>query len=110
MRILIDECAPRALKLFLDTKGHECSTVQECGWSGTQNGELLRLANAKFEAFVTIDTNLTYEQNLTGLRISIIVIRAASNQLNALQASFPACAAALQSVKPGEVVFVDSPA
>src|SRR6476660_9670993 len=101
MRILIDECAPRALKLFLETKGHECSTVQECGWSGTQNGELLRLANDKFAAFVTIDTNLTYQQNLTALRISIIVIRAASNRLNALQTCFLACAAALESVKPG---------
>jgi len=40
MRILIDECAPRALKKHLMDHGHECRTVQEAGWSGKQNGEL----------------------------------------------------------------------
>jgi len=46
MRIPIDECAPRALKKHLMNHRHECRTVQEAGWSGKQNGELLRLAEA----------------------------------------------------------------
>jgi hypothetical protein len=44
MRILIDECAPRALKRHLVKLGHVCRTVQEAGWSGKKNGELLSLA------------------------------------------------------------------
>ena len=44
MKILIDECAPRALKKHLTNYSHECLTVQEAGWSGKQNGELLDLA------------------------------------------------------------------
>ncbi len=43
MKILIDECTPRALKKHLVNHGHECLTVQEAGWAGMQNGELLSL-------------------------------------------------------------------
>src|SRR6266403_1407223 len=64
MRVLIDECAPRALKKHLTHHGHECLTLQEAGWSGKQNGELLSLAEAAFDVFVTVDTNLRYQQNL----------------------------------------------
>ncbi len=48
MKVLIDECAPKALKNFLAKQGHECLTVQEAGWSGKQNGELLRLAETAY--------------------------------------------------------------
>ena len=48
MKILIDECAPRALKLSLAAHGHECLTVQEAGWTGKSNGELLSLAETAF--------------------------------------------------------------
>jgi hypothetical protein len=43
MKILIDECAPRALKRNLTAYGHDCLTVQEVGWSGKENGKLLAL-------------------------------------------------------------------
>jgi hypothetical protein len=36
MKVLLDECAPRALKRHLASSGHACSTVQEQGWSGIQ--------------------------------------------------------------------------
>lgn len=68
MKVLIDECAPRALCLFLSKQGHECQTVQETGWSGKQNGELLDLAEAGFDVLITLDTNLRYQQNLSGRR------------------------------------------
>ena len=57
MRILIDECAPRALKKHRIKQGHECRSVQEAGWSGKKNGELLRLAEADFDVLVTVDSN-----------------------------------------------------
>ena len=49
MNVLIDECAPKALKAFLTKHGHESRTVQEAGWAGKQNGELLKLAEAQFD-------------------------------------------------------------
>jgi predicted nuclease of predicted toxin-antitoxin system len=71
MRVLIDECAPRALKKVLLGYGHVCRTVQEAGWTGKQNGELLKLAETAFDVLVTLDTNLRYQQNLTGRTISM---------------------------------------
>jgi Domain of unknown function (DUF5615) len=70
MKVLIDECAPKALKVALAASGFDCTTVQEAGWSGKENGELLALADASFDVVVTIDRNLRYQQNLTGSRIA----------------------------------------
>jgi len=81
MKVLIDECAPRALKYTLAVHGHECLTVQEAGWSGKENGELLALAEAEFDVLVTVDTNLRYQQNLAGRKIAIVILRAQSNRL-----------------------------
>src|SRR5215831_18589502 len=45
MRVLVDECAPKALKHFLIKQGHRCLTVEDAGWSGKQNGDLLGRPN-----------------------------------------------------------------
>jgi hypothetical protein len=60
-------------------------SVQEAGWAGKRNGELLKLAEGSFAVFITLDTNLQYQQNLAGRQIAIIVIRAQSNRLNHLK-------------------------
>jgi predicted nuclease of predicted toxin-antitoxin system len=106
MKVLVDECAPRALKDFLTHAGHECLTVQKAGWSGKQNGELLVLAENKFDVFVTVDTNLRYQQSLMGRKIGVVIINARSNRLAHLSPHFPACAKAIQSIRPGAVVTV----
>lgn len=106
MKVLIDECAPKALKTFLAKHGHECRTVQEAGWSGKQNGELLALAGTAFDVLVTVDTNLRYQQNFAGRKIAIVVIQSSSNRLNHLVKFFPACVSALHEIKAGEVVLV----
>ena len=53
MRVLLDECVPRALRN--DIPGHEVRTVAEAGWAGVKNGELLRLAAAAFDVLITVD-------------------------------------------------------
>ena len=106
MRVLIDECAPKALKHYLASHGHECRTVQEAGWSGKENGELLELAETEFDVLLTLDTNLRYQQNLAGRRIAIAVLRARSNRLGDLSPHFPACLKAVETIKPGDIVHV----
>ena len=106
MRILIDECAPRALKKHLTGYGYECVTVQEANWSGKQNGELLGLAEPTFDVLVTLDTNLEYQRNLAGRRIAVVILRAVSNRLVDLRQHFPACVTAVAKIKPGEIVQV----
>ena len=65
MRVLIDECAPKALKVFLAKRGHESRTVQEAGWAGKQNGELLKLAESistcSLRLIPTYGTNRTWK-------------------------------------------------
>jgi predicted nuclease of predicted toxin-antitoxin system len=106
MRVLIDECAPKALGRFLRQNGHECHTAQEAGWAGKQNGELLQLAENTFDALITSDTSLRYQQNLAQRKIAIVMIRAHSNRPADLYQHFPSCAQALENIKPGEFVQV----
>ena len=108
MKVLIDECAPKALKVALAAGGFDCTTVQEAGWSGKENGELLILADASFDVMVTIDRNLRYQQNLTGRKIALLIVCARSNRVVDLKPYFPACIAALRTIQPGTVVEVGS--
>jgi hypothetical protein len=62
VRVLLDECLPRRLKR--DLVGHDVRTAPEMGWAGKSNGELLALAAGEFDAFLTVDRNLSYRQNV----------------------------------------------
>ena len=94
------------MKEVIAANGHECLTVQETGWSGKANGALLDLAEGNFDVLVTVDTNLKYQQNLTGRKLAVVILRARSNRLTALIPHFPACLKALASVEPGEIIYV----
>jgi Protein of unknown function (DUF433) len=55
-----------------------CRTVVECGWPGKKNGELLGLADPRFDVLLTLDKNLPYQQNLDAKRIAVLIVRAHS--------------------------------
>ena len=82
MGILLDEDLPRRLGASL--VGHEVSSAQRCGWSGIKNGNLLALAATKFDVFLTMDSNLEYQQNLATLPIAVLVVAAVSNRMEHL--------------------------
>jgi hypothetical protein len=98
MRLLLDESIP--VKFRRSLPNHEVQTVVEMGWSVVKNGKLLALAADGFDAFVTVDKNLPYQQNLTSLPLAVIVLDAVSNELLALQPLLPALERALLSLKP----------
>ena len=79
MRLLLDESIP--VKLRRSLPNHDVRTVVEMGWSGVKNGELLAFAANEFDAFVTVDKNLPYQQNLTTLSVAVVVLDAASNEV-----------------------------
>lgn len=70
MKILLDECVPSPMQKLLS--GHTCSTVQDLGWSGIKNGELLQRARREFDLFITSDQNIRYQQNLAARSIAIL--------------------------------------
>ena len=104
MRVLLDECVPRGLGAHLP--GHEVKTVAETGWTGVKNGALLQLAATRFDVLLTVDRNVEYQQNFTGLTIAVIVIAASSNDIAVLRPLMPAVLSALASVTPGTVTHV----
>jgi predicted nuclease of predicted toxin-antitoxin system len=106
MRILIDECAPKALKAALVAGGYDCTTVQEAGWSGKENGELLALAEVGFDVVVTLDRNVRYQQNLTGRKIALLIVHARSNRVVDLQPHFADCIEALLTIQPGTMIEI----
>ena len=83
MRILLDEPVPRRLGSLLI--GHEVTTVPRIGWAGIKNGELLALAATKFDAFLTTDQNIEFQQNLAALPLAILVIVAKSNRMKDIE-------------------------
>lgn len=101
MKILLDECVDERLAHDLD--GHDVLTVRQMGWKGKQNGELLALAATHFEAFVTTDRNLSFQQNLTRFSIAVLVLTVPTNRLSDLRPIVPALLDALPLVKKGEV-------
>lgn len=85
MKILLDENLPTKLKLDFGEL-HEIHTVQEMGWLGKKNGELLGLAVLNgFEILITVDRNLRYQQNLGKFDLKFILLIATDNKHQTLQ-------------------------
>ncbi len=108
MRLLLDECVPARLRKALPD--HEVTTVVQAGWSGIKNGKLLALAAAQYEAFITVDKNLPYQQNQSALPLAVIVLDAVSNELHHLLPLVPALEAALSNLVPRSYVTVKAEA
>jgi hypothetical protein len=98
MRILLDECVPWPVQKLL--VGHECVTVQQRGWGGIKNGELLRLGESEFDLFITTDQNIRYQQNLAGRRLPILEL--STNDIRRLRAAGSLIQSSVASMKPGE--------
>jgi hypothetical protein len=71
------------------------------------NGELLARAKASFDAFVTVDRNLAYQQNVASTSVAIIVLKAKSNRLADLRPLVDPLHAALRLARAGQVTLVE---
>jgi predicted nuclease of predicted toxin-antitoxin system len=94
MKVLLDEnLDPRFGELLV---GCEVESVKSKKWRGLSNGELLRQAEVEFEAFVTLDRGIAHQQNVSGLKLRIVVILAPNNRLETIAPKANAVLAALQ--------------
>lgn len=103
MKILLDENVPRPLKRFL--ADHEVSSVQDCGWRGVRNGELLRLAEDSFEVFILADKNMRYQQRMADRRIAVLELP--TNRWPLLLPMATRIAKAVESIRTGEYVVLE---
>lgn len=84
MRLLLDENLPKRLKQ--DFEEHEIYTTADKGWTGVSNGKLLELLTENnFDALLTFDKNLQYQQNFTKYTIAVIVLNAPDNSYATLK-------------------------
>lgn len=103
MRVLLDEQLPR--RLARELTGHEVRTVQQQGWAGLKNGELLRRpAEAGYEVFITADQNLEFQHNLARSSLFVLVLVAPCNALEDLLPLVPSMLAEMPNAQAGRVV------
>ena len=99
MKLLLDECIDR--RLAKDLEEHDVKTVPQMGWAGIKNGALLTLAEQEFDVFITVDRNLSFQQNLPKFNIAVLVLHATSNRLDDLKPLAPKILSTLSILAKG---------
>jgi hypothetical protein len=97
MRILLDECVPWPLAGLL--VGHDTTSVDRQGWTGLENGELLRRAGDEFDLLITIEQGVD-EQNVTNAPLAILEL--STNDLRRIRSSAPGIMLQISSMQPGD--------
>jgi len=105
MKILLDECLPVDFRHgFSD---HDAHSVEWAGLKGKKNGELLQAAEgAGYQVLLTVDQGIPRQQTMLGRKLSIILIRSRTNQLEDLLPLAPAIIKALEFIQPGQSVLI----
>ena len=104
MRVYLDECVD--WRLARDISAHHVKSARDIGWRAVRNGELLALAAAEFDVFITVDRNLAFQQNTRALSLAVVVLRAKSNRLADLKPLVPELVRILPALRPGTVTLI----
>ena len=89
MKLLLDEQMPRKIARSFPPS-YVVSNVQAEGWAGVQNGELLELAHARgFDALISADKNISYQQNESDLPISVVILHVSRLRIEELAPLIP---------------------
>lgn len=105
MKVLFDENVPAPLREFL--KPHSEATVQEQGWAGISNGDLVRRSEGVFDVLLLADKNLRYQQNLAQRRVALVELP--TNRWPLLQTMLPRILEAVASATPGSYTVIKMP-
>ncbi len=103
MKILFDENVPLPLRQFFVTQ--EVTTVQKEGWAGTENGQIIELADRKFDVLLLADKNLRYQQNLTGRNLALVELP--TNRLPLLLQIIDKIVKTVEQAKPGTYSIIE---
>ncbi len=102
MKVILDECLPR--RLMRDLHSHTITTVPRQGWAGRKDAELLSLIRGEFDVFVTMDSNLIYQQALPADLLCIIVLQAPNSCYETLIPLVEQLLNAINNATPGSVI------
>lgn len=105
MKLLLDECVPRRLKGdFVD---YEIFTIDEAGFKGLKNGDLIGAASGIFDVLITVDKNIEHQQNKDRLPIAMIILSAKSKRYESLSPLISEALKVLENVKIGEIIKIE---
>ncbi len=105
-RVLLDENIDERLRYHLAGHGFDVETVRCAGFQTYKNGRLLRAADGDFDVFLTLDRSIEYQNNLKGLRISVLVVRSQSTRLAHILVYLDDIIRAIQGIRPSEVIYL----
>jgi predicted nuclease of predicted toxin-antitoxin system len=101
VRVLLDEMLPAGVAKMLPD--HEVTTVREAGWTGLDNGELLRAAaQAGFEVLVTADRSMPSQQNIATSGMAVILVR--GSRVAEIETQGDALRNAVASTEKGRII------
>ncbi len=107
MKILLDENIDIRFKSAFPAGTHEVFTVREMKWNGVKNGALLKLLQEhKFDCWLIVDKNLPYQQNVSLLPCTIVVLDVFRNTLRSLTALMPNVLAVLNNIEGRKVIVI----
>jgi predicted nuclease of predicted toxin-antitoxin system len=105
MRVLLDECLPVDFRHDLAHVG-AVETSKFAGFNQLSNGALLTAMAGRYDVLITRDRSIRYQHVIAGRPISVVVLRAPSNDIIDLKPLVPAITQALAMIKPGTVVEI----
>jgi hypothetical protein len=105
MRVIFDENVPAPLRKFMNP--HVVTTVQEQGWAGISNGDLVRQSDGVFDVLLLADKNLRYQQNLANRQLALVELP--TNRWPMLQTMLPRIRHAVDKAIPGSYTIIDLP-
>ena len=105
MRVLLDENLPSKLRRLFEV-GVEVVTVGYRGWKGKENGELLKSAENEFDVLVTMDQGIPQQQNLSEIKMGIVLLEAKGNRYEDLAPLMNQVNTVLRTIEKGQVISV----
>jgi hypothetical protein len=92
--------------LLRDLTEFDAHHVVDRGWSSKRNGELLKLmVGDGFDAFLTVDQSIPFQQNLQASQIGVVLVSSRTNRIIELRPLLPQILDALRRVSPGKLRF-----
>jgi hypothetical protein len=104
MKVILDECLPK--RLLRDIPDHTATTVPKQGWAGITNGALLKCVEPEFDVFITMDSNIVYQQNLDQLQVCLVVLHGPNSRYETLQPLVPEIRSAIADAEQGMVIHL----
>jgi len=108
MKLLLDEQMPRKIVRHFPDR-YIVDHVQLVGWSGIKNGALLELAaDSGYDALISADKNMSYQQNQDSLQLSVVVLNVYQLRIDNLIGLLPVALQRLDEVERPTFILVDA--